>query len=224
MYLLSRIKAIKETESGTELIIAVADKIKEKVLRQKITDAEIRLDDGRLISADQRKKLYATLRDIAEWQGDVPEYTKELLKFMYCGETGEEYFSLSTCTMETARDFISFVLDFALEHGVHLSDLAINRTDDINKYLFSCIKYRVCAITGVPNADIHHVTGSRVGMGRDRSKVDHGKLEIIALSRPFHNLVHSEGEKEIFEKHKVYGIKVDHETLKSLGLNASTID
>lgn len=39
------------------------------VIKQEITECEIRLDDGRRISADQRKKIYALLRDISEWSG-----------------------------------------------------------------------------------------------------------------------------------------------------------
>lgn len=223
MYLLSKIKAIKETDKGTELIVEVSDFIKEKILRQKINKAELRFDDGRTISAEQRKKLYATIRDIALWQGDIPEYTKEVLKFMYAGETGEGYFSLSSCTMTTAKDFISYVLDFALENNIPLKDLGVNRTDDINRYLFSCIKFRTCAISGKPNAEIHHVEGSRVGMGRNRKEVDHSKLELIALSHEYHELVHQEGETDLFEKYKVFGIKVDTDTLYSLGLNFADI-
>ena len=138
-------------------------------------------------------------------------------------ETGEEYFSLSKCSVELAKNFITFIIDFVLENNIPLSDLAINRTDDIDKYLYSCIRFRRCCITGKPNADIHHVTGSRVGMGRDRRKIDHSKLEIIALSREYHNIAHEQGEKELFEKYKIYGLRVDKETLKELKLNYEEI-
>ena len=46
------------------------------VEKRQITEAEVRLDDGRTISADQRKKIYATLRDISDYTGDPPEVTK----------------------------------------------------------------------------------------------------------------------------------------------------
>lgn len=223
MHLLSHIKGIREDEGGTDLLLRVEDKVKERIARRRIKSVEIRLDDGRTISAEQRKKLYATIRDIAEWQGDLPEYTKELLKYTYCEKTGEEYFSLSSCSMDLAREFISHVLDFAIEHGIPLSDTGINRTDDINRYLFTCIKYRTCVVTGRPGADIHHVTGSRVGMGRDRKSIDHSKLEIIALSREIHSYVHQKGEAGLFEKYKIFGITVDRDTLKSLGLSAGDI-
>jgi len=37
---------------------------------------ELRLNDGRRISADQRKKAHATIADIANWQGECPIYAK----------------------------------------------------------------------------------------------------------------------------------------------------
>ena len=37
---------------------------------------EVRIDDGRSITSDQRRKIYATLRDIADWIGDMPDSVK----------------------------------------------------------------------------------------------------------------------------------------------------
>lgn len=89
--------------------------------------------------------------------------------------------------------------------------------------MYGCIKYRKCCITGRPGADIHHVEGSRVGMGRNRRKISHRGLELMALSREWHEKVHKEGEKDIFEKYKIYGIIIDDETLKDLGLTLDDI-
>ena len=185
--------------------------------------AELRIDDGRHITTLQRKKIYATIRDISNFIGDSPEYLKVFLKYMFLEETGEEYFSFSNCSLEMAREFISYILDFALAWDVPLSESGLLRTDDIDKYLFSCLKYRKCCITGKPNADIHHVTGSRVGMGRSRVHINHAGLKLMALSREWHNRVHQEGEFEIFKKFKIYGIQVDSDTLKELGLKTEDI-
>lgn len=37
---------------------------------------EVRIDDGRRITNDQRRKIYATMRDIADWMGDMPDAVK----------------------------------------------------------------------------------------------------------------------------------------------------
>lgn len=229
MQYFSKITGIRETDQGTDLIIRIpGEKVGRKISKYKIQgidgiDAELRINDGRVITVDQRKKIYATIRDISSFIGDDPEYLKEYLKYDYCAATGEEHFSLSNCSITTARNFISHIIDFILKWDIPLTEIALNRTEDIDRYLYGCIKYRKCCITGRPGADIHHVEGSRVGMGRNRRKISHRGLELMALSREWHDKVHKEGEKDIFEKYKIYGIIIDDETLKDLGLTLDDI-
>ena len=169
------------------------------------------LEDGRHISTSQRKKIYATIKDIASHTGYLPEEQKEWLKYLYIERTGANYFSLSTCSMDTAREYINVMLDFAIEHGIQLQDLAIERTDDINRYLYSCIMHKKCAVCG-KNGEIHHV--DTIGMGNNRKCVDDSKKRIVCLCREHHTIAHSMG-MEAFEKlHKVYGIVVKDISLK----------
>ena len=220
----SIIKGTKETEEGTDLLIHIPDELlRDRIIKYKAYNAEIRIDDGRVISNEQRKKIYATIKDISLFTGDDPEYLKEFLKFDYCGESGEKYFSLSDCSMDTAREFINHLIEFILRENIPLSDLAINRTDDIDKYLYYCLKFRRCSITGKANADLHHCEGYRVGMGGDRKKVNHSGRELIALSREWHSRVHQEGEEEIFKAYKIYGIVISDTTLRELGLRVEDI-
>lgn len=223
MQYFSQIKNIRETERGTDLIVHIpGEQVGHKITKYRngsVINSEIRIDDNRTITADQRKKIYATIRDIAMYTGDDPEYLKEFLKFDYCGHNGEEYFSLSNCSISTAREFINFIIDFILKYDIPLSEKAVVRTDDIDTYLYMCVKYRKCAITGRANADIHHCIGSRIGMDGNRKKISNKGRELIALSREWHTKVHQEGEKEIFKLYKVYGITVDDETLKELKLS-----
>lgn len=223
MYYLSKIKGVKKFNEGVDMVIHIPDDIFERVVDKQITDVEIRLDDGRHISNEQRGKIFATLKDIALYTGDVPEYLRSILTYNYCIEAGLPMFSLSDCSIDVARGFINYLIEFVLFHNIPLSDIAINRTDDIDKYLYSCLKHRRCAITGLAGADIHHVTGSRVGMGHDRLKIDHSNLEIIALNREWHNKVHNEGETDVFEAYKIYGLKGDSILLDKLGLNYEDI-
>lgn len=220
----SQIKAVKETPEGTELIIKVmGEQLKDKILKYRANTAEIRIVDDRTISPDQRKKIYATIKDISLYTGDDPEYLKQFLKFDYCGEYGEEYFSFSNCSIDIAREFIEHLIDFVLKHNIPLTDLGINRTESIDKYLYGCIKYRRCAITGEAGADIHHCEGYKVGMGGNRKKISNEGRELIALSRKWHNKVEAEGDREVFEKYKIYGITLNKEALRKLGLSDKDI-
>ena len=136
MHALVDIKKYREDKNGTDLMIYVPDMQLGDMLRKKrIQNAEIRFDDGRHISAEQRKKAYATIRDIADYTGYLPEEMKQILKYQHMIRTGDAYFSLSNCSMDTAREFINTILEFALEEGIPLSENAIERTDDIGKYL-----------------------------------------------------------------------------------------
>lgn len=222
-----KIQKSVDTDKGSTVLLTTLDRVTSTVRRFSnqgaAVNVEVRIDDGRTITAVQRRKIYATIKDIALYTGDVPEWLKEFFKYSFCIEENREYFSLADCSISVARDFITYLLDFALAWNVPLSDLAINRTEDIDRYLYMCIKYRKCAITGESGAEIHHVRGSRVGMGRNRKKIYHNGLKIIALSREWHDKVHREGEDAIFKKYKVYGISVDAETLKELGLKAEEI-
>lgn len=206
MYELAKLTGYRISQDGTELRMFIPNvNLQEPIESKKMRQAGIWLDDGRHISSEQRKKAYATIADIARWTGYLPEECKEWMKYIHIARTGCEYFSLSTCTMDTAREFINTLMDFALEHGVILDETGINRTDDASRYLYMCIKYRKCAVCGKPNGDIHHCTGSRVGMGNNRRKIDNINRELICLCREHHNICHQD-EIGFFENNHVYGI------------------
>ena len=206
MHELITIDGVKEDETGTQLLVTIPNrKIQQMFIDKRIKTAELRLDDGRHISAEQRKKAYATIRDIADYTGNPPELQKEDLKFMYIAQTGRDYFSLSDCTMDEAREFINFIIEFAIEHGVQLSDLAINRTDDIGKYLYYCIKHKKCCICGRAG-EIHHE--DTIGMGNNRNKVDDSNHRKICLCRTHHTQAHTLGVERFRKMYKVYGIVI----------------
>ena len=206
MHTLVKIKQYREMKDGTDLVVSVPDlKLGDMFQRKKIRNAEIRFDDGRHISAEQRKKAYATIRDIADWTGYLPEEMKEILKYQHMMRTGDAYFSLSNCSMDTAREFINTILEFALENGIPLSDNAIERTDDIGRYLYYCLIHKKCAICG-KDGEINHEDA--IGMGNDRTKVDDSSYKKICLCREHHTLAHSLGVIRFREMYKVYGIVV----------------
>ena len=56
------------------------------------------------------------VRDISEYTGYLPEEQKEWLKYLHIERTGCQYFSLSTCSITTAREYINTILDLSLIH------------------------------------------------------------------------------------------------------------
>ena len=206
MYAEAILDKYKESEKGTELLITIPGKrIGEILTEKRIKNAELRFDDGRTISAEQRKKAYATIRDIADHTGYLPEEQKEWMKYQYMIKTGNDYISLSDCSMDEAREFINVILEYAIENGVQLSEKAILRTDDIGKYLYFCIKHKKCAICG-RNGEIHHEDA--IGMGNDRKTVDDSNYRKICLCREHHTIAHQMGVERFQKVYKVYGIVV----------------
>lgn len=206
MYVLVEINKYREDQNGTELIISIPGKhMGGQIARNRIRKAEMRIDDGRHISAEQRRKAYATIRDIADYTGYLPEEQKEWLKYLHIINTGCGYFSLSDCTMDTAREFINTILEYALENGVPLSEEAVNRTDDTGRYLYFCIMNRKCAVCGKPG-EIHHE--DTIGMGNNRRTVDDSGHRKICLCRLHHTIAHQMGVARFREMYKVYGITV----------------
>lgn len=177
---------------------------------------EIRVDDGRRISSDQRKKIYALIKDIADYTGHHPEYLKEHMKYDFMAKEDRDYFSLSNIDMTTARYFIEHLLEFCFEWSVPLASNTVDLAREINNYLYLCLRYRKCAVCG-EKADIHHHE-HLVGMGMDRNNHDHINSKYIALCRKHHNECHTIGHKTFEEKYKITSIKLNEQSIKRLGI------
>lgn len=198
------------------VLLTVPVKNSRFIEKQNITGARVIFDDGRLINREQQKKIYALIGDIAEYTGDEPEYLKHLLKNAFLERFGGEYFSLATCSVTLASDFIHFLINFCFVWNIPTRDTMLSRTDDISKYLYICLYHRKCCICN-DKAEIHHCTGSKVGMGFNRNKINNIGRGAIALCRKHHNQAHN-SERDFFEKYHVYGIPLDEQLVKKLKL------
>ncbi len=183
----------------------------------RVMHGEIRVDDGRRISSDQRNKIYALCRDISSYTGhDVEDLKENILKVGFMIDEDREYFSLSNVDMTTARYFIEYILKFCFEWDIPLDANTVDMAREINNYLYLCLLHRKCAICG-EKGDIHHHS-NLVGMGRDRKRHDHHNSEFIALCRTHHTECHQIGLKQFEQKYHLKAIKLDLETIKELGI------
>ncbi|MDI9413353.1 MAG: putative HNHc nuclease [Bacillota bacterium] len=164
-------------------------------------DADKQLQRLRTISDDQRRKIFAVLRDIADGVGETLENTRENLTTLFCGEQGREMISLSDCDKELASDFIEWLIDFAFTQGIPLKDSPKEFLEDVERYRALCVKHRICLVCGKPNSDIHHLEGHRIGMGRNRHKIDDSNARKIALCRVHHSELHNMPESEFLQRY-----------------------
>lgn len=206
----------KEDSRGAWLKCHIPNESIDERFIANVMHGEMRIDDGRRISSDQRKKIYALIKDIADHTGHHPEYLKEHMKYEFMMKEDRDYFSLSTVDITTARYFIETILEFCFEWEVPLNANTVDMAREINNYLYLCLRHRKCAVCGKKNAHIHHVDA--VGSGRNRNEVDHTKLRLIALCAEHHQETHTIGWQTFNAKYKVDGIRLNEKTIKRLGI------
>ena len=77
---------------------------------------EITMLDKRQITPEQRGKLYATFKDIADWSGYSAADVKTLMKGNFLDAAAEDHgyswFSLADCSVELAWLFQDWLIDF----------------------------------------------------------------------------------------------------------------
>ena len=209
------IDQVRTLKKGMKIILAIDEEYVKQTLkdihnfmdRELIVnidiDAEKEQSKLSMITPDQRKKIFAIIKDIANNTGVDKEYAREELTKKFIQETGHPEFSLSNCDRQLTSDFIEWLIEFAFEYGVELNEHPKNIIEDIEAYIRICNKRKICAICGRP-AEIHHV--DTIGMGHNRNKVDDSDKRKIALCRKHHTEAHQIGWKEFSEKHHVVGV------------------
>jgi hypothetical protein len=159
------------------------------------------------ITENHRKKAFVIMGEIAEHCGYLPKskFYDDVIKPGY-NKAYDTSFSLKpgVVTLDEYDMFMEFVLDIAIDVGAQLSGSPKDFFHDIDKYLILMIKNRTCCITGLPGADIHHT--ETVGMGMDRTEVDHSKIPRMALCREKHMECHSIGQSAFNERYHVHGV------------------
>lgn len=179
--------------------------------------AEIKILDPRQFTPQQRKFIFALINDISAYTGQFQEEVKNYFYWQYEALTGSKI-SLSDVSTNSVDDvtlLTDIVLDFILEWNIPFKNGYDILPQNTEYYLFKCISTRHCAVCGKSGSDIHHAVGL-VGMGRNRSKINHLESKFISLCREHHNEAHSMGLDEFCEKYKVYPVGINQETIKRL--------
>ena len=233
------IKGLIQSYDG-EFLTIVAPFNKSYLLDKKdITDCEIRLNDGRMISNSQRRKIFALVNDIGNYISSISnnrDYTEILrqmkllyvydktdneairrkLMLNYCELCDRDIFSLSDVDMTTAKDFISYLIELCINNDIPTNDSLLYIAEDINRYIYLCCGKRRCAVCG-KKADIHHI--DTVGRGNNRKTIHHLGKEVLPLCRLHHTEYHKIGRSDFEEKYHIHSsIKLDEYLCKVLNL------
>ncbi len=210
---------IKEVyEDGTAVIIAPIDV--QRMVHRQTKECYVDYIDSRPLSDRQRRMCYALINAIAEWSGSSPAEIKESFKIEFWSEhintLADKVFSLSNAPMSLVAEFQKFLIGFILSNDVPLKFSLLEYVDDIRDYVYQCLIHKKCCICG-KRADLHHINA--VGMGNDRTNVEHFGREVMSLCRVHHGEYHQVGKSEFIEKyHLTGGVIADKTILKIYGL------
>jgi hypothetical protein len=178
-------------------------------------ETEVRLiwQDQEEITAEQRKKIFAICREIADWSAHDPEYVRKNLTadFLRANIERLQMSALSlaisgNCDKGTASLFIEFLVDFCLENDVPTSRPLQEYADDQERYTYSALLHKRCLICG-KKADLHHV--DQVGLGYNRNTKPQLGALVMPLCREHHSEYHSIGDTAFGEKYHVFPVPLD---------------
>lgn len=162
--------------------------------------ADVKVIDPFMITAKQRKKIFAMCNDIEAVTGQPREYMRKMFIDYYRFKEGiDDKVSLSNCSKRTAIDIIEIIIHWLFKHNIELSYETSALMQDEQYFIYNATINRNCVICGKPKSDIAHRYA--VGVGRDRKQISHIGNEVLALCREHHTLQHQIGIKEFNKKY-----------------------
>ncbi len=212
-------KVVDVLPDGTAIIMAALPNLNHALSRQYV-DVEIILPDGRRITPKQRKKIYALISDIAKNtcgydDAQSVESLKDFLKKKFCNDCMESLerrpFSLSDVDETTARNFIDYLVGFIIQNGIPTRVPLAEQCEDVARYVYVCAINKKCCICGRA-AELHHVDA--VGMGNDRTEIDHLGRKALPLCGDHHIQLHNMGNPGFMRKYHIEPVTIDEKLAK----------
>ena len=175
--------------------------------------------DNRCISAEQRRKAWALMTEIAAYQGQDKEdvYREQSAAFSIKNFESLQghLFHLSTATVSEARDFINLLIEIIIEYGIPTKEPLYGLCDDIPRYVYACLMNKKCAVCG-KKTELHHV--DHVGLGYNRREINHIGMRCLPLCRKHNMEAHSIGQTAFDNKYHLEPIAIDEQIARKYGL------
>ena len=178
--------------------------------------------DNRCISAEQRRKAWALMTEIAAYQGQDKEdvYREQSAAFSIKNFESLQghLFHLSTATVSEARDFINLLIEIIIEYGIPTKEPLYGLCDDIERYVYACLMNKKCAVCG-KKTELHHV--DHVGMGYNRKEINHIGMRCLPLCREHHMEAHNIGQTAFDAKYHLEPIAIDEKIAQKYRLRGT---
>ena len=183
--------------------------------------AVLYIEERDKISDEQRKLLFALWRDYEIYTGVPLDAVEAWFKYQYMLHADLDRLpsvSRGRMSKHLATDFITYTLEYYLNNGIPFAQADWYKGADVARVCYAMLLKRVCFVCGREKSDVHHLNGSTVGMGNDRTKVSHVGRMIVCLCRKCRGKIHQGGEQAFFNKHHIAPIKLSEEDVKLLNL------
>lgn len=168
--------------------------------------------DSRNRTAEQNRKAWALMTEIADYQGQEKEatYREQALAFTdkFLEILQGRLFHLSTATVSEASAFITMLVEIIVENGIPTKEPLYQMCEDVEKYVYACLMNKKCCVCG-KKADLHHCDGSRIGMGYNRKTKPQLGAMVMPLCRVHHTEYHTIGGTAFGEKYHVVPVALD---------------
>ena len=178
--------------------------------------------DNRCISAEQRRKAWALMTEIAAYQGQDKEdvYREQSAAFSIKNFESLQghLFHLSTATVSEARDFINLLIEIIIEYGIPTKEPLYGLCDDLERYTYACLMNKKCAVCG-RKTELHHV--DHVGMGYNRKEINHIGMRCLPLCREHHMEAHNIGQTAFDAKYHLEPIAIDEKIAQKYRLKGT---
>lgn len=184
-----------------------------KLLDGQNPSIEIDVGDARQITPSQRKKIWALIREISEWNGDLPQVIEDYMKSYTREIFNLDQFSLSNCSVTIANDMLYTILEFCFRNEVPFKTSLWDSIPSDYARQWYALRFRKCVICG-KHADVAHL--ETVGMGRNRHKISHEDYHFMALCRFHHEMQHKIGIENFIIRFHLKPIKLNGEERKRL--------
>ena len=178
--------------------------------------------DNRCISAEQRRKAWALMTEIAAYQGQDKEdvYREQSAAFSIKNFESLQghLFHLSTATVSEARDFINLLIEIIIEYGIPTKEPLYGLCDDLERYTYACLMNKKCAVCG-RKTELHHV--DHVSMGYNRREINHIGMRCLPLCREHHMEAHNIGQIAFDAKYHLEPIAIDEKIAQKYRLRGT---
>lgn len=183
-------------------------------IEERLNHYPIKVIPVKRLSKAQNGLIHVLLKQFGEELGWTMQDMKEYQKEQFALSRDLEKFSTANCDMETANDFIAFIIEQALENEINLyvlnkhdnrykSILKVDKTTE--RYVIACLRAKTCAICGRKGVDLHH--WKTIASAAGTYENDDGlKTPFMSLCRIHHNEFHEIGQKEFEEKYHIEGV------------------